>query len=686
MAAEAKPQEIFMENIQLKEENENLRRFKERVEKNSGIADESRITDEREYWLRSFLHDSDTRVLIDRTPTCNKFCTQFVIRTLLKVLLIVLVTVCVITVYVLTERRHDSTLKSLVSAVKSSTKEPKAVYGGVLPFVANKAGNTDTDAIQKNYLNIGLRQDYQIQECQGSELKQSFPDVDYSLLGYNILKGFPLATGHDPGFTYPIFRHDYSSGGMTADCRYSVPRGLVIIPDVSCVTSFSSTTIQTKYEFSKALSTSASVSGGGWGVSFSASAGYKQSSSEMSTGESVYIVSSAHCNYYFSKLITEEAPQFDNVFVNWIHKMNETDWDPELYFEFFETYGTHFPTEVTFGARFVYEHKMSSSKYESEKKSGVNVAVQASYSGLFSVGGGFSLDSEQRQAASSFSKSVETKTITVGAAPPSNGDAMTWASEVKTSPVPTAYKLSSIELLFTERYMGKMNVDYERIRHNIDTKKHEYCLYLQKQGEVESCDSLVAGVELGKTRLFHHYKEMQVALSTECIEKCLEEVECVAVTVCITCKSDNFAHNTCYMYKESGNMVTADRTEAENAIWQSNIFPEKMKNQIEFSDAAIVGVPRGFENDQDKTSDQSKCHELCIKDAHCVAYTHCHCPDKIVKCNMYSKERTSGLIKQPGTKAFFISSRQRVKTTTPVSTKVGTTTTTTTKAITTNAP
>ncbi|XP_045196195.2 uncharacterized protein LOC123551375 [Mercenaria mercenaria] len=664
MATEVKPQELYMENVHLKEKNAKLKRLKERIERHSDITNEGPSTDEnrdeKEPWLQSFLNDRDTRVVIERTPTCSKFCTQFVWKTLLKVLLIVLVAVCVITAYVLAERRHDSTLQSLVSAVTSSNN-----YGGVLPFVANNGGNTVKDTLRKNYLNIGLRQDFQLQECQGSELKQSFPDVDYSLLGYNILKGFPLATGHDPGFTYPIFRHDYSSGGMTADCRYSVPRGLVIIPDVSCVTSFSSTTIQTKYEFSKALSVSASVSGGGWGVSFSASAGYKQSSSEVSTGESVYIISSAHCNYYFSKLITEEAPQFDNVFVKWIHKLNETDWDPELYFEFFETYGTHFPTEVTFGAKFIYEHKMSSSKYESEKKSGVNVAVQASYSGFVSVGGGFNLDSEQRQAASEFSKSVETKTITVGAAPPANGDAMTWASEVKTSPVPTTYKLSSIELLFTDRYMGKMNIDYERIRNNIDTKKHEYCLYLRRQGKVESCDSLVAGVELAKTRLFDHYKEMQIALSSECIEKCLEDVECVAVTICITCDSSNYAFNTCYMYTERGYSTTAERTETENAVWQSNIFPEKMKFQIEFSDTTVVGVPRGFEKDEDKTANQSKCHELCIKDAHCVAYTHCDCPSKIIKCNMYSKERISGLEKESGTKAFFISSRH-VTTTTPV--------------------
>ena len=246
----------------------------------------------------------------------------------------------------------------------------------------------------------GMRQDYRLQECQSSAFKQSFPDVDYALLGYNILQGFPLAVGHDPGFTYPIFAADYSSGGQTADCRYSVPQGLVIIPDVSCVTSFSSTTVQTKYEFSKALSVSASVSGGGWGVSFSASAGYKKSSSEISTGEHVYILSTASCNYYFSKLIMHGAPRFDDNFMKWVYKLNDTnsrhDEFKKIYNDFFDTYGTHFPTEVTFGARYTYEHKMSSQKYESQQAEGVSVAVAASYSGLYNVGGGFNMDSSKK--------------------------------------------------------------------------------------------------------------------------------------------------------------------------------------------------------------------------------------------------------------------------------------------------
>jgi len=180
----------------------------------------------------------------------------------------------------------------------------------------------------------------------------------------------------------------------------------MVVPDVSCVTSFTSHVVQSKHDFAKSLAVSASVSGGGWGASFSASTGYKKSSSEIATGESVFIYSTSKCVYYFSKLIPENSPRFTDPFIKWIYKLNNTN-EKETYLEFFDTYGTHFPTYVSFGARFTYEHKMKASTFQSQRSKGVNVAVQASYDGLFSISGGFNMDSTQQEAASNFSKNVE---------------------------------------------------------------------------------------------------------------------------------------------------------------------------------------------------------------------------------------------------------------------------------------
>ena len=108
----------------------------------------------------------------------------------------------------------------------------------------------------------GVRLDNLLQECQNPHWKRSFPDLDYAVFGYDILKGYPLATGHDPGFTHPIFVTDYTSEKQTSDCRYSVPAGLIVVPDVSCETSFSSKVVRNRLEMSKSLEASANIEGG----------------------------------------------------------------------------------------------------------------------------------------------------------------------------------------------------------------------------------------------------------------------------------------------------------------------------------------------------------------------------------------------------------------------------------------
>jgi len=95
--------------------------------------------------------------------------------------------------------------------------------------------------------------------CQTNHMKRSFPDIDYAMYGYNIMYGYPLATGHDPGLTYPIFVADYSGSRQTADCRYQIPKGYYLVPDVACVTSFSSKTVKDSSQFSQSMSVSRKV-------------------------------------------------------------------------------------------------------------------------------------------------------------------------------------------------------------------------------------------------------------------------------------------------------------------------------------------------------------------------------------------------------------------------------------------
>ena len=139
-------------------------------------------------------------------------------------------------------------------------------------------------------------------------------------------------------------------------------------------------------------------------------------------------------------------------------------------------------TYTLFGARFIYEYKMSQKAFKEESSEDVSVSVKASYSGLFSLGGGFGMSSSNAKSAQNFLSKVETKTISIGAPPPANGDTMTWASTVKDTPIPVEYKLESIENLFTEQYMKGANVDYKHLRDLIDLGKIDYCENLKQKG------------------------------------------------------------------------------------------------------------------------------------------------------------------------------------------------------------
>ena len=162
----------------------------------------------------------------------------------------------------------------------------------------------------------------------------------------------------------------------------------------------------------------------------------------------------------------------------------------EALLEFVQYYGTHFFSDVTYGAKFVQHHKLSQKTYESLSKSKISVQAQASYSGLFSIGGGFSFDKEQSEAASNFSKSVETITYTVGSTPPSNGDAMTWAASVDQNPVPMLYSLSPIDVLFTKPFTKNLprDVNYDAIREKLINVSHVYFNTLANAGLVHSSD------------------------------------------------------------------------------------------------------------------------------------------------------------------------------------------------------
>ena len=181
-------------------------------------------------------------------------------------------------------------------------------------------------------------------------------------------------------------------------------------------------------------------------------------------------------------------PPFDDGFLESAKELVDAGSTDQEVLDFLDIYGTHFVSDVTFGSSYTQEHKMSSKTFSEKNDEKFSVEVQAGYSGAFSVGGGFSLDSEQQTAASNFAKSVETTTVTVGSAPASNGDALTWASVSKENPVPIKYSLRPIADLFTAKFHKSGGIDYAAIRAKLLNAPQKSCQALETQGESVSCE------------------------------------------------------------------------------------------------------------------------------------------------------------------------------------------------------
>ncbi|KAK7477988.1 hypothetical protein BaRGS_00030746 [Batillaria attramentaria] len=478
----------------------------------------------------------------------------------------------------------------------------------------------------------GVQYDDPNPECTGLGLfKGTFPDMDYGFMGYNILKGYPLEIGHDPGFTLPIFAADYNDGFQTADCLWSIPQGYILLPDVSCITSFSSEIIESTRALSETLETKAKVKGSGWGSKFSASAGYQSASSELESGQSVYIVSSASCDYYYMKLKEYDLPPFDSLFVEWILRLNNTD-DDNTYLDFFANYGTHYIQEASFGASFTYEYKMDSSTYESETSSGVDVAVSASYSGAVK-------------------SKTTSRTLTVGAPPPSDGDTLTWAAEVKQNPLPVSYDLESIENLFTELFMGpgtymeNYTIDYDAIKTKIENTKKTYCEQLKSEGLVDDCSDYISGITLDNTKLSGDYTSYSdIETSGACIDLCYDLTDCEAVDYCDVCR----------VY-----MASAVDSGSYDEDWESTILLPNVASPVILRDTGISGVERALNDGT--VSNAYDCFTQCAEDSYCVAFSFCPCEGLNQKCYLYS-ETLSYLTTQVNTTSYFLSDDAKLTT------------------------
>lgn len=190
------------------------------------------------------------------------------------------------------------------------------------------------------------------QEAASATTPAKMINIDYLAKGYNIYKGNPLSDKDDPGFTLPIFKFTYN-GDKTADGRYEIPKGINIDKHDSCDSTIKAEEITTEANYHKKLEIYASQEGSGFGASLSFNQNYQTIKDEKIKEHYIHIVSSASCSVYKGKINILNLPTLDKDFKSILFNYLTDDYqnNKERYFNFLDTYGTHYVKEAYMGSR-----------------------------------------------------------------------------------------------------------------------------------------------------------------------------------------------------------------------------------------------------------------------------------------------------------------------------------------------
>jgi hypothetical protein len=287
-----------------------------------------------------------------------------------------------------------------------------------------------------------------------------FPNVGWVGHGYNIFYGNPHATNDlDPGFgADPVFALTYNDGSTTADGLWTVPDH-VSIPGTTDACSLSSegVTCQTTEAYSSELQVDCSADFSGFGAAFSASVDYQNVQQETSSQSSVFVSTKGVCTVYRAYINIDVHPALTDTFTNVaaaLPSVYNISTGPKFW-SFFDLYGTHYMTQISFGARWGYLFESTQSQWTTLESTGLNIGAAASYDGLFIHAGVSTNDSTQTSEAATFDQYTSSfYQFSLGNPPPSDGDLDTWENQTihSTALSPLGYALDTIDQLFTPAF------------------------------------------------------------------------------------------------------------------------------------------------------------------------------------------------------------------------------------------
>lgn len=206
---------------------------------------------------------------------------------------------------------------------------------------------------------------------------------------------------------------------------------------------------------------------------------------QLKSASTYMTASKTNCLVYDASMQVYNMPQFSVNFQQGLEEL-QGEYDPEKFYKFIDTFGTHFVSEVHMGAKYGYISEINKDGVASLTRQGISVGYAASASAW-----GFSASTSaavnyDASAATAFNKERKSfRVFSVGAKIPADGSPYTWASNAFEEPMPISYTVETLDVALAR----KLSATDSRIA-NLKTALGSYCRRLEALGKVESCTDI----------------------------------------------------------------------------------------------------------------------------------------------------------------------------------------------------